>query len=77
MATHLERSGGRIIVRGRGGEFLVGPGSERSDAAMLVEQSSPAAFMAFATDAEYRAGMGHRTAVLEDSSLLPLQESPW
>ena len=74
---HLERSGGRIIFYGRGGEFLVGPSGERWDAVMLVEQSSTAAFMAFATNAEYLAGIGHRTAALEDSRLLPLQESAW
>ena len=74
---HLERSGGRVIFYGRGGEFLVGPSGERWDAAMLVEQSSTAAFMAFATNAEYLAGIGHRTAALEDSRLLPLQESAW
>ncbi len=44
---------------------------------MLVEQSSPRAFMAFASNAAYLAGMGHRTAALEDSRLLPLEEVPW
>ena len=74
---HLERSGGRILFYGRGGELLVGPSGERWDVAMLVEQSGTAAFMAFATDVEYLAGIGHRTAALEDSRLLPLQESAW
>jgi uncharacterized protein (DUF1330 family) len=74
---YLERSGGRVIFFGRGGGFLVGPEGERWDAAMLVEQASTAAFLAFASDAEYLAGIGHRTAALEDSRLLPLQESAW
>jgi hypothetical protein len=74
---HLEQSGGRLLFFGRGGPFLVGPDSERWDAVMLVEQSSPAAFMAFASNAEYLAGIGHRTAALEDSRLLPLEESRW
>ena len=74
---HLERSGGRLLFYGRGDGFLIGPAGERWDAAMLVEQSSAAAFMAFAANAEYLAGMGHRTAALEDSRLLPLQESRW
>lgn len=51
--------------------------SERWDAAMLVQQSSLASFMAFASNAEYLGGMGHRTAALEDSRLLPLEESSW
>jgi uncharacterized protein (DUF1330 family) len=74
---YLERSGGRVLFFGRGGGFLVGPEGERWDAAMLVEQASTAAFLAFASDAEYLAGIGHRTAALEDSRLLPLQEGAW
>lgn len=74
---HLEKSGGRLIFFGRGGSFLIGPSDERWDAAMLVEQSSPTAFMAFASNAEYLAGIGHRTAALEDSRLLPLEEGGW
>lgn len=71
---HLEKSGGTLRFFGQGGPFLIGPPDERWDAAMLVEQSSTAAFMAFAADAEYLQGMGHRTAALEDSRLLPLHE---
>ncbi len=69
---HLERSGGRVLFFGRGGAFLIGPSEERWDAAMLVEQSSLSAFLAFASNPEYLAGIGHRTAALEDSRLLPL-----
>jgi virulence-associated protein VagC len=71
---HLEESGGKLLFFGRGGRFLIGPASERWDAAMLVRQKSLAAFMAFASDLPYRAGLGHRTAALEDSRLLPLVE---
>lgn len=74
---HLEESGGRLLFYGRGGPFLIGPSRERWDAAMLVEQSSPAAFLAFASNEEYLAGMGHRTAALEDSRLLPLEPVDW
>jgi len=74
---HLEKSGGKLLFFGRGGSFLIGPTGERWDAAMLVEQSSPTAFMEFASNAEYLAGIGHRTAALEDSRLLPLEEAGW
>ena len=74
---HLEKSGGKLLFFGQGGAFLIGPDDERWDAVMLVQQSSPAAFMAFASNAEYLAGMGHRTAALEDSRLLPIQEGGW
>jgi uncharacterized protein (DUF1330 family) len=76
-APFLERSGGRVLFFGRGGALLVGPDDERWDAAMLVEQASADAFLAFASDAAYLAGMGHRTAALEDSRLLPLQALGW
>ena len=71
---YLEKSGGEVIFYGDGGNFLIGPSHERWDAAMLVRQSSVGAFMAFASDAEYLAGLGHRLAALEDSRLLPLVE---
>ncbi|MGJ3251679.1 MAG: hypothetical protein ACFE0J_11175 [Elainellaceae cyanobacterium] len=58
-------------------EVVCHPDSEGWDAAMLVEQSSPAAFMAFASNREYLVGMGHRTAALEDSRLLPLEDIDW
>lgn len=71
---HLKESGGELLFLGKGGAFLIGPSDERWDAAMLVRQSSVSAFMAFASNPEYMAGMGHRTAALEDSRLLPLVE---
>jgi uncharacterized protein (DUF1330 family) len=70
----LERSGGKLLFYGRGGPFLIGPADERWDAAMLVQQRDSAAFLAFASDPEYLAGLGHRVAALEDSRLLPLVE---
>ncbi|MEO8066226.1 MAG: DUF1330 domain-containing protein [Flavobacteriales bacterium] len=74
---HLKASGGEVLFYGHGGEFLVGPTSERWDAALLVRQSSVASFLKFASDPEYLSGMGHRTAALEDSRLLPLvKEQP-
>jgi len=70
----LEQSGGCVLFFGHGGPFLIGPDAERWDAAMLVQQASAAAFLAFASDAACMAGLGHRTAALEDSRLLPLTE---
>lgn len=73
----LKQSGGNVLFFGKGGPFLVGPDNERWDAALLVEQSSPAAFLAFASNTDYLAGIGHRTAALEDSRLLPLEPGTW
>lgn len=71
---HLRASGGDVIFHGTAAGFLIGPETERWDRAMLVRQSSVAAFMAFAADGDYLAGMGHRVAALKDSRLLPLSE---
>jgi uncharacterized protein (DUF1330 family) len=73
---YLEASGGKVLFYGHGGRFLIGPPEERWDAAMLVSQASAAAFLAFASNRAYLAGVGHRTAALEDSRLLPLSEEP-
>jgi hypothetical protein len=72
---HLEKSGGAMTFLGKSWGFLVGPTDERWDAAMLVRHRSVKAFMAFATDEGYLAGLGHRSAALEDSRLLPLVEA--
>jgi hypothetical protein len=70
----LEKSSGELLFLGEGGTFLIGPATERWDLAMLVRQSSVDSFMSFATDEAYLAGLGHRTAAVEDSRLLPLVE---
>ena len=72
---YLRASGGEVVFYGRGGDFLIGPTNERWDAAMLVRQSNIASFMAFASNQGYLSGIGHRTAALEDSRLLPLVEA--
>jgi hypothetical protein len=71
---YLIESGGELLFLGEGGAFLIGPQAERWDKAMLVRQRSVEAFMAFATNEAYLAGIGHRTAAVEDSRVLPLVE---
>jgi hypothetical protein len=73
---YLARSGGSLMFVGEGGPFLIGPADERWDRVALVRQSSVQSFLAFAGDAGYLAGLGHRTAALADSRLLPLVELP-
>ena len=68
----LRKSGGEILFHGQGGEFFIGPSDERWDAALLIRQASLESFLAFASDPGYLEGIGHRTAALEDSRLLPL-----
>ena len=45
---------------------------EEWDTVLLVKHKSIAAFMAFATNEEYLKGVGHLTAALADSRLLPI-----
>jgi hypothetical protein len=71
---YLHETGGDLIFVGAGGQFLIGPQTERWDLAMLVRQTSVESFLAFVSHKAYLAGMGHRTAALEDSRLLPLSE---
>ncbi|MBX3083093.1 MAG: DUF1330 domain-containing protein [Anaerolineae bacterium] len=72
----LRESGGDLTFLGAGANFLIGPSDERWDLVMLVRQSSVESFLAFNSHQGYLAGLGHRTAAIEDSRLLPLSELP-
>lgn len=71
----LTKSGGEILFMGEGGDFLIGPTTERWDAVLLVKQNSVNSFIAFESDKDYMKGIGHRTAALSDSRLLPMIET--
>lgn len=71
----LRESGGELLFLGKADRYLIGPQEERWDLVMLVRQNSLSDFMAFESNQEYLAGIGHRTAGLEDSRLLPLEET--
>jgi uncharacterized protein (DUF1330 family) len=68
----LRAAGGELLFVGKGSHFLIGPFDERWDIAMLVKQKSKESLLTMASDPEYLAGIGHRTAAVEDSRLLPL-----
>lgn len=70
----LAESGGALSFLGDGGALFIGPSDERWDLVMLVRQVSIESFFAFAENQAYMAGIGHRTAALEDSRLLPIVE---
>lgn len=73
---HLRDSGGELSFSGAGGPLLIGPESEHWDLVLLVKQRSVQDFLAFAANEQYLAGLGHRTAALADSRLLPLVALP-
>jgi uncharacterized protein (DUF1330 family) len=67
----LEATGGNLLYLGKASHFLIGPFDERWDLIMLVRQKSKEALLSMATNKSFLAGIGHRTAALEDSRLLP------
>ena len=71
---YLRETAGELVFLGAGGAFLIGPEAERWDMVMLVRQQSAESFLAFASHQAYLAGIGHRTAAVIDSRLLPLTE---
>jgi hypothetical protein len=71
----LTASGGEILFMGEGGAFLIGPTDEYWDAVLLIKQNSVDSFLAFESNENYMKGIGHRTAALEDSRLLPIVEN--
>jgi hypothetical protein len=71
---YLSETGGDLMFLGAGGPFLIGPETERWDLVMLVRQHDVESFLAFASHEGYLAGMGHRTAAVVDSRILPLTE---
>lgn len=70
----LKESDGDILLLGQGGKFFIGPDDQQWDVVMLVRQRSVEGFIAFASNPDYLAGMGHRTAAVADSRLLPVAE---
>lgn len=71
----LTEAGGDVLFRGDSGAYLIGPQDAHWDLTLLVRHKSAQLFLAFATDKGYLAGVGHRTASLLDSRLLPIREA--
>jgi len=70
----LKESGGEIVFMGEGGHYLIGPTEESWDAILLIKQNSVESFLAFESNEDYLKGIGHRTAAIEDSRLLPIDK---
>lgn len=71
----LAEAGAELVYDGAGGSWLIGPTDEAWDRMLIVRHRSTEAFMTFAYNDDYLAGVGHRTAALTDSRLLPLTTS--
>lgn len=72
--NELKQIGSEILFYGESKSFLIGPDSEKWDAVLLVKHQSIKSFMDFSKSEIYLNNVGHRTAGLEDSRLLPTTE---
>lgn len=70
----LAEAGSEVLYAGNGRAPIIGPDGERWDSVLVVRHRSPQAFISFATNDGYLAGQGHRTAALEDSRLVPMNQ---
>jgi len=68
----VEAVGSEVVFAGEAGDYLIGPEDEHWDQVLLVRHPNVAAFLSFASDRGYLSGLGHRTAALADSRLLPI-----
>ncbi|WP_422080259.1 DUF1330 domain-containing protein [Ulvibacterium sp.] len=71
----LKKADSRILYFGKSQNFLIGPESQKWDAILLVEHQSVSKFMEFAQSEDYLKKAGHRKAAIEDSRLLPSNET--
>ena len=69
----LREIGAEVVYLGEGGAPLIGPIDEVWHEVLLVRHPSAGEFLQFARNKAYLAGLGHRTAALADSRLIPLQ----
>lgn len=68
----LQAAGGEVVMAGPAHGFLIGPPEPRWDHVLVVRYPSKDVFRSFTSNPEYLAGVGHRTAALADSRLLPI-----
>ncbi|UII35003.1 DUF1330 domain-containing protein [Fulvivirga ulvae] len=71
----LTKAGSKILFYGSSRNFLIGPENECWDAVLLVEHESVERFIALSQSKDYMKTAGHRTAALEDSRLLPINQN--
>lgn len=72
MNDLFHKMGCTIQFSGKAEAFLIGPSSETWDAVLLVKYPNKATFLGFANHKIYLKNVGHRTAALADSRLLPI-----
>lgn len=71
----LAATGGEVFYMGNGGNYLIGPEAPGWDLVLMVRQKSLEDFLSFASNEGYLKGVGHRTAAVWDSRILPLVDA--
>lgn len=67
----VDSLGGEVVVFGPCHRTVIGPTDEQWDDIALIRYPEIGAFMSMASSEDYRAIVGHRTAALADSRLVP------
>ena len=67
----LQEAEGEVVFMGKANPALIGPSEESWDLVLLVQYPTVQTFLQFASTPEYLAVVGHRTAALADSRLIP------
>ncbi|WP_436516736.1 DUF1330 domain-containing protein [Ekhidna sp. To15] len=70
----MQRFSGKVRFIGKSERFLIGPQEETWHAVLLVEYTSVHKFLSFIQSEDYQKISHHRTAALENSRLLPIEE---
>jgi uncharacterized protein (DUF1330 family) len=75
MRTILEKTGARLLWRGRADSVVIGDdAADDWDAVLLVEYPSRKAFIEMTSSKSYEGVSRHRTAALVDSRLIAMTE---
>jgi len=77
MSNEFNKIGSTILFYGKSYHFLIGPESEKWDSVLLVKHKSIEKFMTMAQSETYLKTVGHRSAAIADSRLLPIHEQPF
>jgi hypothetical protein len=72
---YLAATGGEVFYMGNAGNYLIGPEGQGWDLVLMVRQKSLEDFLSFASNDGYLKGVGHRTAAVWDSRILPLVDA--
>ena len=74
VQAHLQKTGAKLLWRGRADSVVIGTDTDEWDEVLLVEYPSRKAFLAMVSDKDYAKTSEHRTNALVDSRLIAMTE---